>query len=192
MERIFRDDLRIELALEALNMKTSVDSTSICLTSPHELIASKSVGWIASAEAKATAGLTVEAVLIGLVMMDGKHDPTHQLVTLLFWCFIASAALAAGCCLFVLWPRTNRLRLLGVKGKTSLSPTFFEDVTAQSFENFKFATFSDMDIKQDAIEQAYILAKIARLKMWWVKVSFLCVGASVLLLAALSLAKFHS
>lgn len=158
----------------------------------RDLVASKSVGWIASAETKATAGLTLQTVLIGLVMMDGTHDAMHPTVTYLFWGFLASGVLGGACCLLVLWPRTRRSKLLGVKGASAASPTFFGDVAAKSFEAFRNTGLSNGDLERDATEQAYILAKIASVKMWWVKASFLLLGTSVILLAALALAKFHA
>mgnify|MGYP007066217895 CR=1 FL=1 len=125
-------------------------------------------GWIAAADGKAAALLGVSNILLGAVFL-ADLEPGPAWVDVLRVGFIAVVLIQhIVVAAFVLWPRTNRAKLLKEAGFPSAldrSPSFFGDVA--KLKHAELVTLMDDDAAQDAdkLEQAFILAVIADRKM---------------------------
>lgn len=144
-----------------------------------------SVGWIASADAKATGIATISAVVLGLIYLDGTKYELCSGLWVLYIAFLGSLAATVASSLAVIWPRINRVEYLGVSAKGVKSPTFFGDVEA-SFDDFRKGVTTPEALALDAIEQTYIVARIATTKMRWVRINAICFGMTLILLLILA------
>lgn len=162
------------------------------------LVSGKAVTWIASADAKATALVTLLAVVLSLVGIGAsqKESPAGIALQIIFVLFVLLAVCAAVVCLVVILPRTSRKEFLPgeVSGR---SPTFFSDLATLSFQKFS-EICAQPDREQfnlDAVEQAFILNRIAAKKMramhWavWLTIISLFALAIMVLTAAGVLAR---
>lgn len=144
-----------------------------------------SVGWIGSADSKATTIASVLAVVLGLVSMDMAEASHAANLQAVYWAFLGLGAVSVVFCVATLWPVTNRTRHVG--SALEKSPTYFGDVPAE-FAIFAARKTSDDDLKRDALEQAFIVARIARRKMVlvrWTIGSFVLTMLTLVLLAFL-------
>ena len=89
----------------------------------------------------------------------------------------------------VLFPRTTRLKYLRGGPLINQSPTFFGDLGRLSFEGFLhvLTVTPDEDVERDEREQAYILVRIANVKMSLVRGSITLITLSVVLLGVIAL-----
>lgn len=149
-----------------------------------------SSGWIASADTKATALLTVQAVLLGFTAISDTQDAPSVLRLGGTFLFLVSSIFAVIFTLAVLWPRTNRKKLIGHSTAPILerSPTFFGDISPAPYDRYRaFVENPRADIlTKDAVEQSYVLARIATRKMYLLKCAVVSTTISILSLAAVS------
>lgn len=154
-----------------------------------ENIRQRAVTWIAAADQKATAMLGIAGALAALggpafAASGGKGS----LLARLFLCAFAALDLfAVLSAVIVLWPRTDRPRILRRKGLTSVLPrsiSFFADLAALDATQFaKHLTDATPDLRhQDTYEQAIVICEIAALKMQWMRWTIGFLGASLVML----------
>lgn len=145
-----------------------------------ESLRSASIGWISSADAKATTIASVLAVVLGLVSIDMAEKSHAASLEVVYWVFLGLGALSVVLCVATLWPVTDR-RALVPSSKLSASPTFFGDVP-NDFASYAAREASEDDMRRDAFEQAFIVAHIARRKMKLVRCTIASFVATMLTL----------
>lgn len=146
-----------------------------------------SSSWIGSADAKATTIASVASVVLGIVAAFGPTPHAHTANMCYTFFAIASTATIFSC-LGVILPRTRRSAYIGPNGLRT-SPSYFGDVPDT------FAAYCQLDIATevedaDRLEQAYIAARIAKEKMFFVQLTTWCFVVTLLLLVATMLFKF--
>lgn len=133
-----------------------------------EKLRATSTSWIASADAKATALLGISNILLGAVFLSDIKSES----SLVYWGSIAFIVIVVGLHLFVgfgvLWPRTDRKSILNdalFSTSDKDSPSYFGDIVKLKHDDFIALMRDGERQRQDAEEQAYILAFIANKKM---------------------------
>lgn len=172
-------------------------STETATTTLEKYLASvkaSATAYIASADTKATALLTVAAALLALMTALGSATPqaTHFETGLLVIYALALAA-SVGCSSLVLWPRTDRAKYLAADAAKSI--TFFGDVSATGlgdFRNFCNGPIPTKKIDEDEIEQTFIAARIATVKLEWMRGSVIALSVSLGALLALVLKRLFA
>lgn len=158
-----------------------------------QLVSRKAIGWIGSADSKAIGLLTIQAVLLGLVLLAQSSEGQSAIHNIAFWCFVVLTFISVAFCIATLWPRTNRGKILSESTNPILikSPTFFKDVTKSDFCSFKkFAKEPKADVlRMDEEEQAFVLAHIATKKMMLIKWSIILVLASIFSLCVVGISR---
>lgn len=160
-------------------------------TIPPEYVRSTTqtaAGWIASADTKATALLTINSVVLGLIAQSSPEPAGTPIgVAILQALFTLCAFVSILGSLFVLWPRTRRTKLLDWVGFTDLpaSPTFFGDLAKLNFPEFLGVAerVTPDALGKNEIEQCYILCKIASIKMNGVQFAIASFAASLIFLS---------
>ncbi|MBN8612705.1 MAG: hypothetical protein J0L92_19070 [Deltaproteobacteria bacterium] len=145
-----------------------------------EALRATSVGWIASADSKATTIASVLAVVMGVVSIDfdKSRDASSAYA---FWAFLALATLSIFLCVSTIWPRTNR-RTYVPDSLHYASPTYFGDIP-RDYHGYQNRAPSDLDLRKDTFEQAYVVARIAAAKMKLIRATIACFAASMLALS---------
>lgn len=139
---------------------------------PHpqalERLKTNAAAWIAAADTKAAALLAVSNILLGAVFLADINTKAEGAEALRFafigLVLLLHVVIAAG----VLWPRLNRAEILKVAQFPSplpRSPSFYGDVAGLPYNAFASILADEAAQKADAVEQAYVLAVIARQKM---------------------------
>ena len=131
-------------------------------------LATAAGGWISAADAKAAALLGVSNILLGAVFLADLYPRVGE-HSLLKWTFVGLVltlhAVVAGC---VLWPRTNRTKILKdaeFPSPLEASPSFFADIAQMKHAAYVTALSDEGFQTKDKEEQAFILAIIAHRKM---------------------------
>jgi Family of unknown function (DUF5706) len=148
-------------------------------------------GWIASADLKATAMLAAGCAVPALAALTGVKPGNVLSVTMLgAFCLLDVASIVASA--LVLFPRTNRQKILTEKGATDPLPrsiTFFGDLGDLGYYELK-ALLNKDDSEQmrerDAMEQTLIVTWIANRKMQYMRASVACLAAASVVLVAMS------
>jgi hypothetical protein len=146
-----------------------------------ELVKGSALGWIGSADAKATALLSIAGVILGLNSLAGGAAPFSFRLA-----YGISTFVCVGSCAMVLWPRTNRKALINDE-TVEVSPTFFGDIAKRTYKEFAdLAGRSNATglLEEDATEQAYVVAKIAAKKMWWMRIAVVAFVVSLAVVSA--------
>lgn len=141
-----------------------------------------SIQWIASADSKATTIASILAVVLGLVSVDMAEAVRTANLQGYYWTFLGVGALTVLLCGLTLWPRTNRRRYVP---NSNPSPTFFGDVP-DDYESYANRVVTELDLHRDTMEQAFIVAHIAKRKMWLVRATIVMFGGTMLLLFLLA------
>lgn len=152
-----------------------------------EALRSASIGWIMSADAKATTIASVLAVVLGLVSIDMAEASHAASLQVVYWVFLGLGAISVVLCVATLWPMTNR-RAYVPTSALATSPTYFGDIP-DDFAAYAARHASDDDIRRDTFEQAFIVARIARRKMRLVRLtitSFVITMLTLVLVAFLA------
>lgn len=157
-----------------------------------ERIRRLAVVWIGSADQKATAILAIGGALVAIVSSSlADSDGLTRLVVcqrIALVVFVISMLASIGTAGFVLWPRTSRKSILKASGwnPVEFSASFFGDVSNLNRSTFlAICSANDTVVKRDALEQAFVSAKIASIKMKCVKLSI-----SLFLIGVLALGVF--
>ncbi len=145
---------------------------------------SAAASWIQSADAKATTIASVAAVMLGLVSLSLPTEHPAIWLRVGYVGFFISTVVTVLLCMSVIWPRTNRRGILG-PSSAALSPSYFGDVPAD-FMAFKLRVVVSADIDRDRMEQAFVVAYIARLKMRRIRWTIVAFGFNVALLVGLA------
>lgn len=160
----------------------------------HRKVTQLAAGWIGSADSKASALLSVAGVAMALVLVAGESGPQTDLAWWLHLSFAVMALAAVACSILALWPRTSRRLVLAPASHRQMdsSPTYFGDLCKQSFDDYLSlnAGISDQTLERDALEQSYILMRIAALKMAWIRRAIVCTAVYLVLLTLLSVTKY--
>lgn len=155
----------------------------------YQLSYQSSVGWINSADVKATSILTIASVILGLAFVGDKVTNESGLFIIVYVMFLLATILTVLSCIVTLWPRTNRSKLLEVSNTSNLSNIYFADVIEGDFAQFLERTnkLNSNDLQQDKIEQVFIAAKIANNKMYSIRIAVILLTLSLFLLTVLGL-----
>ncbi len=157
--------------------------------------------WIGSADTKATALLAVSGALLAVVsLISSFSGPTafSGLSKVFFVLFCLCDMGSIICSSVVMYPRTKRHNILFASKWINPLPyslSFFGDLAALDYKSFVSAlTDTGVNRRRDSIEQAYVLAYIAKQKMDWMSKSVIAIvlgltflGCFVVLEAYLSL-----
>jgi MFS family permease len=166
------------------------EKTKVQLTRARDASA-RAVGWIGSADTKATAMLTIAGAVLAIVSGYGVGktqwaDWRFYLMLGFVLGMIGTTALAA----LALTPRLNRVALLKCGGLTekdreAKSTLFFGDLGLLKATEF-FEAMKTPATDRDELEQAYIVAVIARrkmilvrLSMWLLVIGLACLAAHI-------------
>lgn len=150
-----------------------------------------SLSWISSADAKATTLLSIVAVVLGLLTLDGPTFEVGSAGWFVFLLLVLSLLASVSCAVGVIWPRTNRREILSVpsvpvKGSDiaadkepgcsgdvdtvarvailTVSPTLFAEVPS-SYEAYLDQTWPEDWASRNTKEQAFVVSVIAKKKM---------------------------
>jgi len=154
--------------------------------------------WIGSADSKATAlaavaGAIFAIVLTGTAGASANLRKGELLSIAMFSLFMMCSVIGAAA---VLWPRTNRQKILRKSGHDKPlknSPTYFGDLAKMSYAAFvEMANNPPAADVEDSLEQAYVIAKIASSKMSWMKFSVANLVLSLISLGILIIAEVYS
>ena len=144
--------------------------------------------WISSADTKATTILALSGVLLSIMVAAFSIGSRPQNLTCLQCvelCLFGLASLAATiAALSSLYPRTNRRALLSSRGwpPRPYSLSYYGDLASLSPK--EFASRMQESPSEDELEQAFVLAVIAKIKMRWLRLSVLATAISLLSLTA--------
>jgi hypothetical protein len=153
----------------------------------HEVavaLRANSIGWIASADSKATTIASVLAVVLGLVSIEMAKASRDASLEFVYWAFLGLGAVTVVLCVFTLWPRTDR-RSYVPHSPLSISPTFFGDVPSD-YKTYQDRIARDLDLEGDMIEQAFVVACIAKEKMILVRVTIVAFALTLMTLSMLA------
>jgi len=149
-----------------------------------------SIGWIASADTKAGAILTMEAAILALVVMGGESQ-TSGLFWAVFIAFLVSTGATCYLASQVIVPRQDPTALDGLLGANSAkrekSVTFYGEGWELPAYRDRIAELTAEDLQYDTCEQAVIIADIAKKKMACVARAQRCFVWNLLALVALAL-----
>lgn len=159
-----------------------------------EVLRDRSAEWIKNADNKTIGLLGIVGVLLAITSgpifsSDIFVKPScFEIVSLV--AFLVSSAGSILISLLILCPRIEREEYLttGDEAETlDYSPTFFGDVPESwcKFRNVRFDDEGESRMKKDLAEQAYIVSRIAKTKMCWLRKLPYMLGVSLLSLVAL-------
>jgi hypothetical protein len=154
--------------------------------------------WIASADNKAMALLTVAGALLALLagvvagVSPGEQegDKSQKVQWVLFLVFCLADLVSIGAATYALKPRTNRLKILakaGWSGALPRSRTYFGDLAKLTKVEFEALIDAKEDVSdaQDAREQAFVFQRIADMKMKALKVAVVSLGTGLVALGSM-------
>lgn len=158
-----------------------------------ERVRTGAVGWINSADSKATAILTVGGALLALLAaVLAVSSPTERPLKLVmpFVVFCIADFVSIAFAALVVYPRVNREAILKDSGWDNALPTsrtFFADIAKLSVPEFRalFAQPDDEATAADDLEQAFVLQHIASRKMYAIRASIIALSVSLAALTAL-------
>lgn len=156
----------------------------------YERVRLGTAAWITAADAKANTLLTLCGTLLALAALafavaSPRPSATARVGLVLFAVFDVVSAIAA---LTALWPRTDRagiLRDAGQEKPIEHSLTFFADLARLDFEKFTrwLGAAGDTAVAADMREQAFVLCRIAHVKMRASRVGVVFMTGALLALA---------
>jgi hypothetical protein len=143
--------------------------------------------WISAADTKATALLAICGASLALAVpaMTATASKVQMPVLAGLAAFAAVDLLGGIAALVALWPRTDRMRLLGAHLKPlPRSYSYFGDLGELTFIEFsKHMAGADAEsFEKDRVEQTYLLCKIAATKMTWMRRAVIAVGGALVVL----------